>query len=81
MSESKIETVKLSHLKHLIEVIETRANAQGADPSETVVGFEFLIGSCFPKAWENMQKHLNQTFMDGYVQGREDTLKEVKNES
>lgn len=76
MSESKFETAKLSHIKHLIEVIERRSDELGADPNEAVVGFEFLVGSCFPRAWENMQNHLNQTYMDGYIQGREDTLKE-----
>lgn len=76
MSESKFETVKLSHLKHLIEVVERRAGELSADPKEMDVGFEFLVGSCFPRAWENMQSHLNQTYMDGYIQGREDTLKE-----
>ncbi len=81
MAESKFETVKLSSLKHLIELVERRSNELGADPNEAVVTFEFLIGSCFPKAWENMQAHLNQTYMNGYLQGKEDTLNEEKNES
>lgn len=81
MADSFIEPTKLSTLKHIIEVLERRADELGADPKEMDVGFELVVGSCFPKVWNNMQAHLNQTYMNGYIQGREDVLKEGENES
>ena len=38
------------------------------------VSFEFLVGSCFPKALENIKEEMRRQYTLGYVEGQ----KEVK---
>ena len=40
------------------------------------VSFEFLIGSCFPKALENVKAEMRRQYTLGYVEGQ----KEGKND-
>ena len=40
------------------------------------VSFEFLVGSCFPKALENIKAEMRRQYTLGYSEG----LKEGKNE-
>ena len=40
------------------------------------VSFEFLVGSCFPKALENIKEEMRRQYTLGYVEGK----KEGKND-
>ena len=40
------------------------------------VSFEFLVGSCFPKALENIKQEMRRQYTLGYVEGQ----KEGKND-
>ncbi len=40
------------------------------------VSFEFLVGSCFPKALENVKEEMRRQYTLGYVEGQ----KEGKND-
>lgn len=40
------------------------------------VSFEFLVGSCFPKALENVREEMRRQYTLGYVEGQ----KEGKND-
>ena len=40
------------------------------------VSFEFLVGSCFPKALENIKEEMRRQYTLGYVEGQ----KEGKND-
>ena len=43
------------------------------------VSFECLVGSCFPKVYDNIQKEIRQRYTQGYVDGlagREEMQKE-----
>jgi hypothetical protein len=33
------------------------------------VTFEYLVGSFFPKIIDNINKRMNDTYMQGYIQG------------
>lgn len=71
----KLDTVKLSRLKKIIELIE-RNNDKDVD-----VTFEYMIASCFPRVWNNIQKRLSYEHTQGYIQGREDAENEIKRNS
>lgn len=68
----KLDTVKLSRLKKIVELIE-RNNDEDVD-----VTFEYMIASCFPRVWNNIQKRLSYEHTQGYIQGREDAENEIK---
>ena len=40
------------------------------------VSFEFLVGSCFPKALENIKEEMRRQYTLGYIEGQ----KEGKND-
>ena len=40
------------------------------------ISFEFLVGSCFPKALENVKEEMRRQYTLGYVEGQ----KEGKND-
>lgn len=65
----ELDTVKLSRLKKIVELIE-RNNDKDVD-----VTFEYMIASCFPRVWNNIQKRLSYEHTQGYIQGREDAEK------
>ena len=36
------------------------------------VSFEFLVGSCFPKAFENVKEEMRRQYTLGYVEGQKE---------
>ena len=36
------------------------------------VSFEFLVGSCFPKALENIKQEMRRQYTLGYVEGQKE---------
>lgn len=36
------------------------------------VSFEYLIGSCFPKAYQNIKEELRRQYTMGYAEGQKD---------
>lgn len=38
-------------------------------PNDTKLSFEFLVGSCFPTAYQNMLNLLREEHTKGYVEG------------
>jgi hypothetical protein len=73
----KLDTVKLSRLKKIIDLLEKHnENSEDID-----VAFEYVIASCFPRAWNNIQKRLSYEHTQGYIQGREDAENEIKRNS
>ena len=36
------------------------------------LSFEFLVGSCFPKALENIKEEMRRQYTLGYAEGRKD---------
>lgn len=70
----KLDTVKLSRLKKIIELIERNNN----NSEEIEVSFEYMIASCFPRVWNNIQERLSYEHTQGYIQGREDAENEIE---
>lgn len=42
------------------------------------LSFEFLVGSCFPQALENIKQEMRHQYTLGYAQGRKDAEDEEK---
>lgn len=55
--------VPLSRLRNIINKFE------GKDP-QTKISFEFLIGSCFPTIYENINEYIVKEYMRGYTDGK-----------
>ena len=64
-------TVKFELLERIVRFLRR----DGAQP-DTEVSFEFLVGSCFPNALENIKLALREEYTKGYLDG----LKENQNE-
>ena len=41
------------------------------------LSFEFLVGSCFPQALENIKQEMRRQYTLGYAQGRKDAEDEL----
>lgn len=40
------------------------------------VSFEFLVGSCFPKALQNIKEEMRHQYTLGFIEGRKDAKNE-----
>ena len=79
--ESKINTIPFSHLKKVVEAIERDHGGNPENLDDVQISFEFLIGSCFPLAFQNVQEALKKAHMDGYRQCLEEHKEEINNET
>lgn len=69
MSEKIPDTVKISRLEKVIKAVkkETSLNAESSE-----ISFEYLVASCFPMVWKNVQNVLKDSYTKGYIQGFEE---------
>lgn len=75
MSEVKVSVpnIRLSDLEKITSKIKQVVGEENAE-----VSFEFIIASLFPTSWKNIQNDLNQQYTKGYIQGRLDKEKEMR---
>lgn len=71
---NKMDIVKLSRLKKIVECLE----AFYKDEKDADVSFEFLIGSCFPNCYDNVQKEIRRQYTLGYLEGIKHNESEYK---
>lgn len=45
---------------------------------EDEVTLMFVLTALFPTVWYNIQRYTNDCYMNGYLQGREDTKNEIE---
>lgn len=57
-----MENTKLSTLKRMIESIEKNGSPQ----KDMDISFEFIVGSLFPDALNNMKELCTQKYIEGY---------------
>lgn len=62
-------SVKLTSVKAAIKQIEEHYQDCPERLEDVEVTFEYLIGSFFPKIIDNINKKMNDTYMQGYIQG------------
>lgn len=70
-----IDKTKLSRIEQVLESVK-RHNVVETDPDIT---FEFIMASCFPSIWSNVQKKLLDEHMAGYIEGLEEGKKLTNN--
>ena len=62
-------SVKLTSVKAAIKQIEEHYQDCPERLEDVEVTFEYLVGSFFPKIIDNINKKMNDTYMQGYLQG------------
>lgn len=72
--DKELDVVKLSRLKKVISLLEQHNNHL----EDMEVTFEYIIASCFPRVWTNIQKRLAYEHTQGYIEGREDMKNEIE---
>lgn len=75
MQES-LDKTKLSRVQKVLDSIRA-ANVIEEDPDVT---FEYLVGSCFPTIFQNVQSALNEEHTLGYMEGYKDGQKLISKE-
>lgn len=61
--------VKLTSVKAAIKQIEEHHQDCPERLEDVDVTFEYLVGSFFPKIIDNINKKINDAYMQGYIQG------------
>lgn len=62
-------SVKLTSVKAAIKQIEEHYQDCPERLEDVEVTFEYLVGSFFPKIIDNINKRMNDTYTQGYIQG------------
>lgn len=75
MPEVKVSVpnVRLSDLEKIVSKVKQVMGEENVELS-----FEFIIASLFPTSWKNIQNDLNQQYTKGYIQGRLDKEREMR---
>jgi hypothetical protein len=58
-------SVKLNKLKKIVNAVDAISKGKNID-----ISFEYLVGSCFPHALDNMKDALARAHTQGFVEGR-----------
>lgn len=72
--EIKVPSVSLTYLKKLITSVENTC-----EDKDIELSFEYILASCFPTCWNNMQEALSHQYALGYIQGTKDAEENLKN--
>ena len=65
-------SVKLSRVKAAIKQIEDHYQDCPERLEDVDITFEYLVGSFFPRIIDNINARMNDTYMQGYLQGLND---------
>ena len=63
---NNIDNVQLGHLKRMINMLDK--HFKGDDTTE--ISFEFLISSCFPTCYKNIEDKLKEQYTLGFIAGK-----------
>lgn len=72
--EIKVPSVSLAYLKKLITSVENTC-----EDKDIELSFEYILASCFPTCWNNIQEALSHQYTLGYIQGTKDAEENLKN--
>lgn len=73
--KKNLDSVKLSRIKAAVESIEKHFQDTPERLEDVEVSFEYIIGSFFPKIWENIQNALKEEHTKGFIEGLEEREK------
>jgi hypothetical protein len=73
MAEMNMDTVSLSRLKKLVEQLERqKTQFELTEEDDLEVAFEYIIGSLFPRAYQNMKDTCRAFYIEGYNKGQQE---------
>lgn len=73
MAEMNMETVSLSRVKKLVEQLERqKVQLELSEEDDLEVAFEYIIGSLFPMAYQNMKDACRAFYIEGYNEGKKE---------
>jgi hypothetical protein len=72
--EINVPTVKLSHLRKMVK------NLKETCGKDAEVSFEYVLASCFPTCWNNIQEALAREHTLGYLQAKKEFEENLKSE-
>jgi hypothetical protein len=76
----RITCVPLSSVESLVERIKKDYEAMGHTEKEIMLPFEFIIGSLFPNAFNNIKETMTQEYIAGFQDGVAEGLKNKETE-
>lgn len=77
---TRITCVPLSAIESLIERVKKDYKEMGHTENEIMLPFEFIIGSLFPNAFNNIKETMTQEYIAGFHEGVEEGLKNKETE-
>lgn len=68
LEEKPLDKTTFGRLKRMLESLEKTLGPR----MDMDLSFEYVVGSLFPGAWDNIQKAISDAHMAGYLQALED---------
>lgn len=68
----KIDTVKYSRYKKCLDSIERNFKGTPRKIEDIDISFEYVIGSLFPKSYQNIKDLLTERYIEGYNEGKKE---------
>lgn len=69
-------SVKLGKLKKVVDFAEKVNSDEDAE-----IPFEYIVGSCFPDVYKNIQTVIRAQYTEGYLQGLNERKQKYEKES
>ena len=71
MVKMNMDTTSLSRIKKIVEQLERqKAQLELSEEDDLEVAFEYIIGSLFPTAYQNMKNVCRAFYIEGYNEGK-----------
>ena len=71
--DKNIDNVQLGHVKRMVDMLDK--HFKGDDTTE--ISFEFLISSCFPTCFKNIEDKLKEQYTLGFIAGKAEGEKDA----
>lgn len=71
--ELNIQPVPLAQIKKVISAVEAHYKDEPQRIDDITLSFEFIMGSFFPKVYDNIQEALRLEHTRGYIEGLEES--------
>lgn len=68
----EMDTVKLSQIEKIVKILKKQNKSKSFPQIDPEVSFEYVIGSLFPRAYQNMKDTCTQFYIQGYNEGKKE---------
>lgn len=77
MDNNTLGTVKLTRIEAAIEQVKKHYENEPERVEDIEVSFEYIIGSFFPKVYDNIRDAMKTQRTLGYIDGRNEVIEEI----